>query len=104
MCGNMVEIILPVSPTGWNGQGLFINFGFWDIVPNPQKYAAGYFNRKIEAKVRELGGVKSLYSDAYYDEDTFWQLYDGEQYFKLKQNYDPEGRLKNLYQKCVLKQ
>ena len=87
-----------------HGDGLFINFGFWDIVPNPDKHETGYFNRKIEAKVSQFGGVKSLYSDAYYDEDNFWQLYDGEQYFKLKQKYDPQGRLKNLYQKCVLKQ
>lgn len=87
-----------------HGDGLFINFGFWDIVPNPDKHESGYFNRKIEAKVSQLGGVKSLYSDAYYDEENFWQLYDGEQYFKLKQKYDPQGRLKNLYQKCVLKQ
>ncbi|MDH3858476.1 MAG: FAD-binding oxidoreductase [Gammaproteobacteria bacterium] len=87
-----------------HGDGLFVNFGFWDIVPNPEKYESGYFNRKIEAKVQALGGVKSLYSDAYYDEDRFWQLYDGELYFKLKQKYDPQGRLKNLYQKCVLKQ
>ena len=87
-----------------HGDGLFINFGFWDIVPNPDKHESGYFNRKIEAKVSQLGGVKSLYSDAYYEEDNFWQLYDGEQYFKLKQKYDPQGRLKNLYQKCVLKQ
>lgn len=87
-----------------HGDGLFINFGFWDIVPNPDKHESGYFNRKIEAQVSQLGGVKSLYSDAYYDEDIFWQLYDGEQYFRLKQKYDPQGRLKNLYQKCVLKQ
>ncbi len=87
-----------------HGDGLFINFGFWDIVANPDKHETGYFNRKVEAKVSQLGGIKSLYSDAYYDEDNFWQLYDGEQYFKLKQKYDPQGRLKNLYQKCVLKQ
>ena len=86
-----------------HGAGLFINFGFWDIVPNPEKRPAGYFNRKVENKVRELGGIKSLYSDAYYDEDTFWQLYDGEQYQRLKQKYDPGHKLKNLYQKCVLK-
>ena len=87
-----------------HGDGLFINFGFWDIVSNPDKHESGYFNRKIEAKVQALGGIKSLYSDAYYDEDRFWQLYDGELYFGLKQKYDPQGRLKNLYQKCVLKQ
>ncbi len=84
--------------------GLFVNFGFWDIVPNPQKHEPGYFNRKVEDKVRELGGVKSLYSDAYYDEESFWQLYDGDSYFALKRKYDPSQRLKNLYQKCVLKQ
>ncbi len=87
-----------------HGSGLFINFGFWDIVDNPDKHEAGYFNRKIETRVQELGGVKSLYSDAYYDEDSFWKLYNGDTYFALKQKYDPEGRLKNLYQKCVLKQ
>jgi FAD/FMN-containing dehydrogenase len=84
--------------------GLFINFGFWDVVPNPNKHPEGHFNRLVEDKVRELGGIKSLYSDACYDEDTFWQLYNGDAYQALKQKYDPEGRLKNLYQKCVLKQ
>jgi len=87
-----------------HGSGLFVNFGFWDIVPNPQHHEAGYFNRKIEDKVTELGGIKSLYSDSYYDEDRFWGLYDGDKYAALKQRYDPEGRLKNLYQKCVLRQ
>jgi FAD/FMN-containing dehydrogenase len=51
--------------------------------------------------VRALGGVKSLYSESYYDEATFWQLYDGEEYFRLKRKYDPNGRLRDLYQKCV---
>ncbi len=86
------------------GSGLFVNFGFWDIAPNPGKREAGYLNRKIEDKIRELGGVKSLYSDSYYDEDSFWSLYDGETYFALKQKYDPGQRLRNLFQKCVLKQ
>ncbi len=84
--------------------GLFVNFGFWDIVPNRQKREPGYYNRRVEDKVRELGGVKSLYSDACYDEESFWQLYDGDSYFALKRKYDPAQRLKNLYQKCVLKQ
>ncbi len=84
--------------------GLFINFGFWDVVPNPHKHPPGYFNRLVENKVRELGGIKSLYSDTYYDEEIFWKLYDGETYRKLKSRYDPQGRLKNLYEKCVMNQ
>ena len=84
--------------------GLFVNFGFWDIVANPKHHESGYYNRKIEAKVTELGGIKSLYSDAYYDEDGFWELYNGDTYRELKRRYDPEGRLKDLYQKCVMRQ
>jgi len=87
-----------------HGSGLFANFGFWDIVPNPQHRPEGYFNRKIEAKVSELGGIKSLYSDSYYDEAHFWELFDGKRYRELKRKYDPDGRLSNLYQKCVLRQ
>lgn len=86
-----------------NGAGLFVNFGFWDVAPNPRKHPQGHFNRLVEAKVTELGGVKSLYSDSYYSEDEFHRLYNGEAYAALKQKYDPHGRLKTLYEKCVLK-
>ncbi len=86
------------------GDGLYVNFGFWDGVPNPHKYPMGHFNRLVENKVAELGGIKSLYSDSYYDESTFWNLYDSDTYFKLKEKYDPDRRLRDLYQKCVLKQ
>ena len=89
----------PLYPLG--GDGFFVNFGFWDVVPSDERLARGHFNRLIEDKVRELGGVKSLYSDSYYEEETFWRLYDGEEYFRLKRKYDPNDRLRNLYQKCV---
>jgi FAD/FMN-containing dehydrogenase len=72
-------------------------------VSNPEHRPTGYFNRKIEARVTELGGIKSLYSDSYYDEERFWELYDGECYRELKRKYDPDGRLRDLYQKCVLR-
>ena len=79
---------------------LYINFGFWDSVRSDHE--EGYFNKKIEAKVRELGGKKSLYSNAFYSRETFWQLYDEAAYRRLKSRYDPAGRLKDLYEKCVL--
>jgi FAD/FMN-containing dehydrogenase len=83
------------------GEGFYVNFGFWDVMPSAAELPPGHFNRRIEDQVRALGGVKSLYSDSYYDEATFWQLYDGKEYFRLKRKYDPEGRLRNLYEKCV---
>jgi len=82
---------------------LYVNFGFWDVVKDPVKREPGHYNRKIEKKVAEMGGVKSLYSDSYYPEDEFWRLYDRPAYDALKARYDPSGRFKNLYEKCVLR-
>lgn len=80
---------------------LYINFGFWDVVPSSKP--AGYYNKLIEKKVRELNGKKSLYSDVYYSEQEFWELYNKAEYDRLKSKYDSTGTFKNLYQKCVLK-
>ncbi|MGQ9685733.1 MAG: FAD-binding oxidoreductase [Thiobacillaceae bacterium] len=83
---------------------VYVNFGFWDVVRRRQAFPPGHHNRLIELKVEELGGIKSLYSDSYYPEDEFWRIYDGAAYRALKAKYDPQGRLKDLYQKCVLRQ
>jgi FAD/FMN-containing dehydrogenase len=80
-----------------------VNFGFWDVVRDREERPAGYYNRKVEQKVAELGGIKSLYSDSYYPEDEFWRIYNKPAYDALKRRYDPQGRFKDLYQKCVLR-
>jgi FAD/FMN-containing dehydrogenase len=80
---------------------LYVNFGFWDVVRTRQAHPPGHFNRLVERRVSELGGIKSLYSESYYSEDAFWSIYDRDAYRALKARYDPEGRLKDLYQKCV---
>ena len=89
-------VLYPMSP-----RTLYVNFGFWDAVTTDHE--EGYFNKKIEAKVRELHGKKSLYSNSFYSRDKFWQLYDEQAYRALKTRYDPTGKLKDLYEKCVLK-
>ena len=71
----------------------YINFGFWDVVRGRESRAPGYVNRKIERKVAELGGIKSLYSDSYYTRSEFWSIFDGEAYAALKAKYDPTGTL-----------
>jgi FAD/FMN-containing dehydrogenase len=83
---------------------LYVNFGFWDVVRRRNAFEAGHHNRLIENKVAELGGIKSLYSDSFFDEESFWRIYDGTAYQALKQKYDPAGKARNLYQKCVLRQ
>lgn len=82
---------------------LYVNFGFWDTVRRRERATPGEYNRKVERRTRELGGVKSLYSDAYYSDAEFWEIYDGDTYFALKRRYDPRNRFPDLYEKCVLR-
>ena len=51
--------------------------------------------------VTELDGHKSLYSDAYYDRQGFDAPYGGDAYRAVKQRYDPDSRLLDLYAKAV---
>ena len=81
---------------------LYVNFGFWDVVRTRTPHPEGHFNRMVERKVAELGGIKSLYSSSYYGESEFWRHYDRAAYRRLKQRYDPDGRLGDLYRKTVL--
>jgi FAD/FMN-containing dehydrogenase len=81
----------------------YVNFGFWDVKRTREAHAAGHFNRLVERKVTELGGIKSLYSDSYFAEEEFGRLYGGEAYRELKRRYDPAGAFPGLYAKCVLR-
>jgi FAD/FMN-containing dehydrogenase len=79
----------------------YVNVGFWSTVPIEPGRADGDVNRAIEDEVGRLGGHKSLYSDAFYDEPTFDRLYGGAEYRPVKKRYDPRGRLPTLYDKAV---
>jgi FAD/FMN-containing dehydrogenase len=77
----------------------YVNLGFWSTVPVGT--TEGETNRRIERKVGELDGHKSLYSDAYYSRGEFDELYGGDCYRAVKQAYDPDSRLLDLYAKAV---
>ena len=80
---------------------VYVNFGFWGTVALPPGKSDGYYNRQVEDKVTELGGHKGLYSTSFYSAEDFWALYNGAEYAGLKRAYDPQGRLADLYEKCV---
>jgi FAD/FMN-containing dehydrogenase len=88
--------LYPMAP-GW-----YVNFGFWDVKRTREAHAPGHFNRRVEKKVAELGGIKSLYSESFFAEDEFARAYGGEGYAALKRRYDPQGAFPTLYEKCVL--
>ncbi len=92
----------------------YVNIGFWSSVPagpsggqersDTGVSTEGYTNRLIEAKVSDLDGHKSLYSDAFYGREEFDELYGGETYKTVKKTYDPDSRLLDLYAKAVQRQ
>ena len=79
----------------------YVNFGFWDTLRFSVGYPPGHFNRKLERAVADLGGIKSLYSSSFYDQEEFDRIYGGASYRELKRRYDPSGALGDLYAKCV---
>ncbi|GIK06004.1 hypothetical protein Aspvir_010122 [Aspergillus viridinutans] len=79
--------------------GYLMNFGLW--APSPFHSNTAEFiaqNRRLEGKVRELGGKKWLYAHAYYTEDEFWSIYDKKKYDQLRERYHA-SYLPDLYQK-----
>ena len=79
----------------------YVNVGFWGTVVRPLGHRDGDLNRAVESKVTELGGHKSLYSDSYYDRETFDSLYRTTNLREVKRDVDPDGRLTDLYDKAV---
>jgi FAD/FMN-containing dehydrogenase len=104
-----VQLRTPAAPDGTTPWPLYpmapgqpyVNVGFWSSVPVRPGGRVGDVNRAIEDAVSRLGGHKSLYSDAFYDEATFSSLYGGAAYEAAKHRYDPHGRLPTLYEKAV---
>jgi FAD/FMN-containing dehydrogenase len=94
------------DPSGWplypmEPGRLYVNVGFWSAVPLLPGQPMGTHNRRIERLVADLDGHKSLYSNSYYSPEEFEQRYNGPAYRGLKKEYDPAGRLPDLYDKCV---
>lgn len=91
--------LYPLQPgTTW------INVGFWSGVPADHVSAdaePGAFNRIIEDKVNELGGHKSLYSEAFYSPERFRALYGGDYPDRMKDAFDPDDRFPTLFEKTV---
>ncbi len=79
----------------------YVNVGFWGVVNVGPEAPQSPRNRAIEAKVTELGGHKSLYSEAFYERAEFDRLYDGAHLARVKALHDPDDRLTNLYDKVV---
>ena len=79
----------------------YVNAGFWGTVHVGDGAEDGPVNRAVEEFVHSLGGHKSLYSDAYYDRETFDRLYRADRLAAVKAVHDPDDRFLTLYDKAV---
>jgi FAD/FMN-containing dehydrogenase len=82
----------------------YVNVGFWASVPITAGAGRSDTNRAIEAQVDTVRGHKSLYSESFYSREEFDARYGGGHYAALKQRYDPDQRLLDLYAKAVRRQ
>ncbi|HEX2300711.1 MAG TPA: FAD-binding oxidoreductase [Pseudonocardiaceae bacterium] len=89
----------------------YVNVGFWSTVPITPDWSGSSAarwtthqwdtNRAIEDKVHAVGGHKSLYSESFYSRADFDARYGGAHYRSIKERYDPDRRLLDLYAKAV---
>ncbi|SCA62644.1 Uncharacterized protein SCG7086_AC_00080 [Chlamydiales bacterium SCGC AG-110-P3] len=78
------------------------DFGFFGSKSTSFDPTDGHYNRMIEEKTDKIGGKKSLYSQSFFDRETFERLYHGgNRYSRLKATYDPQGIFPTHYEKCV---
>jgi FAD/FMN-containing dehydrogenase len=56
-------------------------------------------HRMIEAKLRELGGIKTLISHNYYSPQEFWSIWNARTYDAVKAITDPDNVFRDLYAK-----
>jgi FAD/FMN-containing dehydrogenase len=100
----VTAIRTPASPTIYpiKADTLYYNLGCYCQVRKPAGRDAYHYTRIMDGKCFELGGIKMLYSSTFLSRAEFARLYNGAAYEALKARYDPGGRQRGLFEKCVI--
>jgi hypothetical protein len=98
--GSRVPMHNAVNHASTGADEMLINVGVWGLPLSsrnrPVYYGRSTFasfillNRMIEAKVRDLGGLKWLYAHNYTTEDEFWASYDRQKYDEMRKKWGAE--------------
>lgn len=69
---------------------MMLNIGVWGWGPDkPREFVEK--NIELEEKVHELGGMKWFYAHTYYQQDKFWKMYGGREWYdQLRKKYKAE--------------
>ena len=76
---------------------LFMNCAMYGRVSDGQGVQ---YTKQLERKCHELHGRKLLYSQSYYNENTFWKdIYNQRLYNQLRQQHDASDAFPDFYEK-----
>ncbi|MEK7516674.1 MAG: FAD-binding oxidoreductase, partial [Patescibacteria group bacterium] len=73
---------------------LFIDLAIYGMRQRGRNYY-----KLLEDELLRVQGTKTLISHNYYDEETFWKIYNKENYRSVKQKMDPNNIFRDLYKK-----
>ncbi|WP_257456481.1 FAD-binding oxidoreductase [Archangium lipolyticum] len=86
-----------LTPQWWSGvkDPLFLDLAVYGL---PQRAGRNIY-KEFEDELLRVNGTKTLISYNYYDEQTFWSLWNKETYQAVKQLTDPDNIFRDLYTK-----
>jgi delta24-sterol reductase len=76
---------------------MLIDVGIWGNIPAGK--TALQMNKLFENYVQKIGGRKMLYAEAFYTEQTFWNIYDQKNYNRLRKKFKAEDRFPTVWEK-----
>ncbi|RYZ43720.1 MAG: FAD-binding oxidoreductase [Myxococcaceae bacterium] len=86
-----------LTPDWWAGMSdpLFLDLAVYGL---PQPPGRNLY-KEFEDALQRVNGTKTLISYNYYDEETFWSIWNRETYQTVKQRTDPDNLFRDLYTK-----
>ena len=86
-----------LSPRWWAGvqDPLFLDLAVYGLKQEPGRN----IYKEFEDELLQVNGTKTLISYNYYDEQTFWSIWNKDTYQAVKQFTDPDNIFRDLYTK-----
>lgn len=81
----------------WAGvnEDLFVDLAIYGLKQPPGRN----LYKEVEDELRRVNGIKTLISYNYYDQETFWSIWDKPRYLAVKNRTDPKNVFRDLYSK-----
>jgi hypothetical protein len=74
---------------------LFVDFAIYGM----EQPLGRNIYKEIEAELQRVHGVKTLISYNYYDRETFWRIFNRDNWLAVKKRTDPKNIFRDLYSK-----